>query len=217
MMRSAATVNQSVPIRVLCVDDHRLVREGITMIINREPDMEVVASAATSDEAIEAFERERPDVTLMDLQLGTSSGVGAIQAIRRRDAGARIVVVTMYHGEEDMYRAMQAGATTYLVKNTLADDLIRVVREVYAGGRPISADVELGLRERASQPALTSRELQVLELVAQGMRNRDVGLALDISEETVRVHVKNVFAKLDATDRTEAVSIALRRGIIHIS
>jgi DNA-binding NarL/FixJ family response regulator len=204
-------------IGVLCVDDHRLVREGITLIINREPDMHVVACAATGAEAIDAFVRTTPDITLMDLQLGDMSGVEAIRAFRHHDPAARVVVVTMYHGDEDIYRAMQAGAATYLVKTTLADDLIRVVRDVYAGRRPMSAEVEAILRERASQPALTSREIQVLGLIAQGMRNKEIGASLDISEETVRVHVKNVFGKLNASDRTAAVNIALRRGIIHIT
>lgn len=209
-------MTETAPIRVLCVDDHRLVRDGISLVINREADMVVVGAAATGQEAVEVFVRERPDVTLMDLQLGATSGVDAIRAIRREDPGARIIVVTMYHGDEDIYRAMQAGATTYLVKNTLADDLIRVVRDVYAGERPMSADLQARLQERASQPGLTSREIQVLELIGQGMRNKEIGTALDISEATVGVHVKNLFAKLNATDRTEAVNIALRRGIIHI-
>lgn len=207
----------SVPrIRVLCVDDHRLVREGLTLIINREPDMEVVGTAASCEEAIAVFRAQHPDVTLMDLQLGELSGVDAIRRIREADRDARIIVVTMYHGDEDIYRAMQAGATTYLVKNTLSDDLIRVVREVYAGERPMPADVEARLRERAAQPALTPRELQVLELIAKGLRNKAIGGALDISEQTVRVHIKNIFSKLNASDRTAAVNIAIRRGIIHI-
>jgi len=203
-------------IRVLCVDDHRLVREGLSLILNREPDMEAVAFAATVEEAIDAFTRERPDVTLMDLQLGPRSGVDAILAMRDIDPDARIVVVTMYHGDEDVYRAMQAGAATYLVKDTLSDDLIRVVRDVYAGQRPTIPEVEARLQERAAQPALTAREIQVLELVAKGLRNKQIGAALSISDETVRVHMKNVFTKLHTTDRTAAVNVALRRGIIHL-
>jgi DNA-binding NarL/FixJ family response regulator len=204
-------------IRVLCVDDHRLVREGLGLILAREPDMEVVGAAATAEEAVETFSRTRPDITLMDLQLGQMSGVEAIRAIRGLQPAARIIVVTMYHGDEDIYRAMQAGAVTYVVKNTLADDLVRVVRDVYSGLRPLSDDVRETLRVRALHPTLTSREIEVLELVAQGMRNKDVGAALSISEETVRVHVRNVFQKLDVTDRTEAVNVGLRRGIIHLS
>jgi two-component system NarL family response regulator len=204
-------------IRVLCVDDHRLVREGLGLILAREQDMEVVGAAATAEEAVDTFSRTRPDITLMDLQLGRMSGVDAIRAIRALDPGARIIVVTMYHGDEDIYRAMQAGAVTYVVKNTLADDLVRVVRDVSSGLRPLSDDVRETLRLRALNPTLTSREVEVLELVAQGLRNKDVGAALSISEETVRVHLRNLFHKLDVTDRTEAVNVGLRRGIIHLS
>lgn len=203
-------------IRVLCVDDHRLVRDGIALVINRESDMHVVATAASVAEASAAFAREQPDVTLMDLQLGDESGVDAIRAIHALDPGAKVVVVTMYHGHEDIYRAMQAGATTYLVKNALSDDLIRVLRDVYAGERPMSADVEARLRERADQPALTAREVQVLEMIARGLRNKEIAAALDISDETVRAHVRNLFSKLSTTDRTAAVHTAIRRGIIHI-
>jgi DNA-binding NarL/FixJ family response regulator len=203
-------------IRVLCVDDHRLVREGIGLIISREPDMEVVGSAASGEEAVSLFERQRPDVTLMDLQLGTMSGLEAIQAIRGRHPEARIIVLTMYHGDEDIHRALAVGAATYLLKDTLSDDLIRVVRAVHAGQRPIGADVKAMLNERASQPTLTPREVQVLELVARGKRDKEIASMLGISEETVHVHVKNMFAKLKVTERTSAVNVALRRGIVHI-
>ena len=203
-------------IRVLCVDDHRIVREGITLIINRQPDMTVVAAAASGEEAVALYERHRPDVTLMDLQLGAMSGLEAIQTIRRHDANARIVVLTMYHGDEDIYRALTAGAVTYLLKDTLSDDLVRVVREVHDGKHPVSPDVAARLAERATRPVLTAREVQVIELVAQGMRNREIAAALGISEETAQVHVKNILAKFDVKDRTAAVNVALRRGIIHI-
>lgn len=203
-------------IRVLIVDDHRLVLEGIRLIITREPDMEVVASGSTVAEAIDAFRRTQPDIALLDLQLGPESGVDAIRGIRHEFPEARIVVVTMYHGHEDIYRAIQAGATTYLVKNSLADDLIRTLRDVHAGRRPVGADIEAGLRERAAHPALTAREVQVLELIAQGHRNKEVAASLAISEETVGVHVKNLLAKLHVNDRTAAVHLGLRRGIIHI-
>jgi two-component system NarL family response regulator len=204
-------------IRVLCVDDHRIVREGIALIIGRQPDMTVVGSAATGEEAVTLFERHRPDITLMDLQLGSMSGVEAIRAIRRQDAAARIVVLTMYHGDEDIYRALEAGAAAYLLKDTLSDDLIRVVRDVHAGSEPlISSDVQAHLSERASRPQLTRREVQVIELIAFGMRNKEIAAALRISEETAQVHVKNILAKLDVQDRTAAMNVAIRRGIIHI-
>ena len=203
-------------IRVLCVDDHRIVREGIGLIIARQPDMEVVGSAATGEEAVAVFKRERPDVTLMDLQLPTMSGLEAIHAIRREDADARIIVLTMYQGDEDIHRALAAGATTYLLKDTLSDDLIRFVREVHAGRRPIRADVKARLDERATQPTLTPREVQVMELVSDGRRNKEIAVLLGISEETVQVHLKNIFAKLKVGERTAAVNVAIRRGIVHI-
>ena len=203
-------------IRVLCVDDHRIVREGIGLIIARQPDMEVVGSAATGEEAVAVFKRERPDVTLMDLQLPTMSGLEAIHAIRREDADARIIVLTMYQGDEDIHRALAAGATTYLLKDTLSDDLIRFVREVHAGRRPIRPDVKARLDERATQPTLTPREVQVMELVSEGKRNKEIAVRLGISEETVQVHLKNIFAKLKVGERTAAVNVAIRRGIVHI-
>lgn len=203
-------------IRVLCVDDHRIVREGVGLIIDREPDMQVVGSASTGEEAVALFKRERPDVTLMDLQLPTMSGLEAIQLIRREDADAHIIVLTMYQGDEDIHRALSAGAATYLLKDTLSDDLIRFVREVHTGRRPIRADVKARLDERASAPTLTPREIQVMELVAEGKRNKEIASLLGISEETVQVHLKNIFAKLRVSERTAALNVALRRGIVHI-
>lgn len=205
------------PIRVLCVDDHRIVREGIALIIGRQPDMMVVGSAGTGEEAVELFQRHRPSVTLMDLQLGRMSGVDAIRAIRRCDKDARIVVLTMYQGEEDIFRAIDAGAATYLLKDMLADDLIRVVREVHAGERPVSANVQALLSERAGRPTLTPREVQVVELIAQGMRNKEIAVSLGISEETAQVHVRNILGKLKVQDRTAVIQVAVRRGIIHFS
>lgn len=203
-------------IRVLCVDDHRIVREGIALIISRQPDMEVVAFAATTDEAIAQFHRHVPDVTLMDLRLGAMSGLTAIQAIRREHGDARIIVLTMYGGDEDIHQALAAGATTYLLKDTLSDDLIRTVRDVHAGGHPLPAAIKAKLDARAEQPTLTSREVQVLKLVAQGRRNKEIAARLGISEETVPVHLKNIFTKLKVNERTAAVNVALRRGIVHI-
>jgi two-component system, NarL family, response regulator len=203
-------------IRVLCVDDHRIVREGIALILAREPDIEVVASAANADEAVAEFKRHQPDVTLMDLRLGERNGIDAIKEIRRDYPDARIVVLTMYQGDEDIHRALSAGAATYLLKDSLSDDLIRVVREVHAGGHPIGADVRARLDQRAAQPTLTPREIQVLQLVSQGKRNKEIAAILGLSDDTVPVHVKNIFAKLRVNERTAAVNVALRRGIIHI-
>ena len=203
-------------IRVLCTDDHLIVREGIELIIGQQPDMQVVASAATGEEAIELYRTHRPDVTIMDLQLGTMSGLEAIQGIRHEDPHARIVVLTMYQGDEDVYRAMEAGASTYLFKDSISDDLIRVIRSVHAGEQPVTPAVEARLAERAARPALTKRELQVLTRISRGMRNREIAAELDVTEDTGVVHVRNIFWKLNVKDRTEAAHVALRRGIIHV-
>jgi len=203
-------------IRVMCVDDHRIVREGIGVIINRESDMSVVGTASTGEEAVAVFKRERPDVTLMDLQLPRMTGLEAIRQIRQEDPAARIIVLTMYQGDEDIHRALAAGAATYLLKDTLSDDLIRFVREVHSGRRPLRPEVRAALDERASAPTLTPREIQVMELVAEGRRNKEIASSLAISEETVQVHLRNIFAKLKVSERTAALNVAIRRGIVHI-
>lgn len=204
------------PIRLLCVDDHSIVREGIALILRQQADMSVVASAASGDEALSLFMRHRPDVTLMDLRLRGSSGTEAIAAIRRVAPDARIIVLTMYDGDEDIYRALQAGAITYLLKDTLSDDLIRVVREVHSGLRPLRPDVEARLAQRLTHPTLTKREIEVTHLMMQGLRNKEIGPSLGISEGTVQVHIKSIFSKLSVNDRTAAVKVALLRGIVHM-
>lgn len=201
-------------IRILCVDDHQLIREGVALIIEREADMRVVASARTGEEAVALFRQHRPDVTLMDLQLPVMNGLEAIEAIRREDPAARIVVLTMYEGNEHIYRALSAGAATYLLKDTLSSDLIRVVRQVHAGEKPIRPEVQAKLAERAAQPTLTPREVAVIELVGEGRRNKEVAVALKISEETVQVHLRNIFAKLQVNDRAAALVVATKRGIV---
>jgi DNA-binding NarL/FixJ family response regulator len=203
-------------ITVLCVDDHRIVREGLRMVINSEPDMTVIDAAATGGEAVARYREHSPDVTLMDLQLPDMGGVDAIRAIRQLDADARIIVLTMYKGDEDIHRAIDAGAMTYLLKDTLADDLPRIVRAVHEGRRPLPPDVVAKLEERAASPTLTSREVEVMRLVAAGRRDKEIAVALGISSQTARVHVKNIYAKLGVGDRTEAMSVAIRRGIVHI-
>ena len=204
------------PITVLCVDDHRIVREGLRMIIDSEPDMTVIDSAADGRQAVARYRQHTPDITLMDLQLPEMGGVEAIRAIRHLDGHARIIVLTMYKGDEDIHRAMDAGASTYLLKDTLADDLPRIVREVHAGRRMLPPDVLARLEERAASPTLTPREIEVMRLVASGRRDKEIAVALSISSQTARVHMKNIFAKLGVSDRTEAMSVAIRRGIIHI-
>jgi DNA-binding NarL/FixJ family response regulator len=203
-------------IHVLCVDDHALIRDALTLKVDLQPDMTMVATAGTGEEGLACFQRHRPDVTLMDLQLPTMSGLEAIRAIRSEDPQARIIVLTMYEGDEDIYRAMEAGATAYLLKDTLADDLIRIIRDVHAGERPMPSDVAVRLAERGEYGTLTRREIQVVELIATGMRNKEIAGALNITEETVQAHVKNILSKLKVHDRTAAVTVALRRGIIHI-
>lgn len=203
-------------IRVLCVDDHRLVLDGLMLIIQAQRDMRVVASATSGQEAVALFRRHQPDVTLMDMQLPGMSGLEAIEEIRSGCADARIIVVTMYQGDEDIFRALEAGAATYLLKDTLSTELIHVIREVYEGRRPMSQEVRTKLSERARLGALTAREIDVLELVSRGLRNKEVAATLGLSEATVQVHVKNILAKFHVNDRTAAVNIALRRGIIHI-
>ena len=203
-------------IRVLCVDDHRLMREGIARIVGLQNDMTVVAEASNGEEAVQQFLRHQPDVTLMDLQLPTMNGLQAIGAIRRAQPDARIVVLTMYHGDEDIHRALEAGARGYLLKDTLPDDLIRVIREVHAGQRSIPPEIAAALEQRASQPVLTLRESQVLDLLATGKRNKEIAASLGISGDTASAHIKSIFVKFNVHDRTAALAEALRRGIIHI-
>lgn len=209
--------NDPSPIRVLIVDDHRIVREGLAMVIDRQADMCVAALAAGADEAVQQYVEQRPDLTIMDLQLGGVSGVTAIRSIRALDPAARIVVLTMMKGDEDIYRAMEAGAATYLLKDMAIEDLTRVIRDVHAGRSPkVSPEIRAQMVARAERPALTGRETEVLELVRRGLRNREIGSALGISEETVQSHVRSILSKLDAQDRTAAVDVALRRGILHL-
>ena len=203
-------------IKILCVDDHRIVREGLSLIIGRQPDMEVVATASSGEEAIDLFGKCRPDVTLMDLNLRGLGGLDAIKAIRRQDGQARIVVLTMHNGEEYIHRAIEAGAASYVLKDTLSDSLIGVIRDVYQGRPSMAPYVQARLAERAGNPHLTPREVQVVQLISEGMRNKEIAAALGISFETAQVHVKNILSKLRIQDRTAAVSVAVRRGIIEL-
>jgi DNA-binding NarL/FixJ family response regulator len=203
-------------IRVLCVDDHNLMREGVVRILGLQPDIRVVAEAGSGEEAIDQFKQHRPDVTLMDLRMRGMNGLQAIEAIREIDRDARVVVLTMYSGDEDIHRALQAGAVGYLLKDTVPDDLIRVIREVHQGKQAIPPDVAAALAVRATQPTLTVREYQVLELLATGKRNKEIAAELGISSDTARAHVKSIFVKFNVHDRTTALGEALRRGIIHI-
>jgi DNA-binding NarL/FixJ family response regulator len=194
-----------------------MVLKGLTATIEQELDMEVVASAATGHRALELFRETRPDVTIMDVTMTPEmTGIEAIQVIRREFPGARIVVLSAYHGDDLIYRALQAGAVTYLLKESLGDNLIPIIREVHSGRGPIPPEVARKLANRVSQIALTSREIEVLKLVAEGLRNKEIAARLGISNQTIEFHVKNVLTKLRVNDRTKAVTVAVRRGIIDI-
>jgi DNA-binding NarL/FixJ family response regulator len=177
--------------------------------------MKVVGTAGTGEEGVAMFQRLHPDVVLMDLQLPGMSGLEAIQAIRAQDSAARVIVLTMYQGDEDIYRALRAGASSYLFKDTLANDLVSIVREVHNGGRPIPPAV--ASRAAVNHVALSPRELEVLKLVARGLRNKEVADHLGLSTDTVQTHIKHLFEKLNVSDRTAAVTVALSRGILHIA
>jgi DNA-binding NarL/FixJ family response regulator len=204
------------PIRILCVDDHPLFREGIATVIEHQPGMSLVASASTAKRAIEQFREHQPDVTLMDLRLPDMSGIDAIAVIRREFPQGRFIVLTSFEGDVEVQRALAVGAHGYLLKSTPLEELVDVIQKVSIGRRHLSGDAAANLAEHLGSAGITARELDVLRLVAEGHRNRDVAERLSISEETVKVHVRRIMSKLGAQDRTQAVAISLRRGIIHL-
>src|SRR2546426_901831 len=203
-------------IRVLCVDDHPLLREGIAAIINNQPDMVLIAEASTGTEAIQKFKEHRPDVTLMDLRLPDMSGVDSLIAIRANTPEARIIMLTTFEGDVEIQRALEAGARAYMLKSMPPKELVDVIRQVHAGKKRIPTEIATHLAEHLSDEVLTDREIDVLKHIAGGNRNRDIGEQLFISEETVKVHIKHIMEKLGANDRTQAVAIGVRRGIIHL-
>jgi len=203
-------------IRVFSVDDHPLLREGIAAIINSQPGMQLIAQASTGREAIQQYRNHRPDVTLMDLRLPDMSGIDTMIAIRSEFEDAKIVMLTTFEGDVEIQRALAAGARGYVLKSLPPKELADVVRQVHAGKKRIPPDVAAHIAEHLSDEALTPREHDVLRLVAEGNRNREIGEKLHISEETVKVHLKHIMEKLGASDRTEAVTIAVRRGFIEI-
>jgi DNA-binding NarL/FixJ family response regulator len=203
-------------IRVFSVDDHPLLREGIAAIINNQPDMLLVAQAATGGDAVQMFREHRPDVTLMDLRLPDMSGIDALIAIRAEFSDALVIMLTTFEGDVEIQRALKAGARGYLLKSTPPKELIETIRHVHAGKKGIPSHIAAYLAEHVSDEALTVREIEVLRHISGGNRNRDIAQKLFISEETVKVHIKHIMDKLGASDRTQAVAIAVRRGIIQL-
>jgi len=202
------------PIRILTADDHPLLRYGVAALIGAEPDMELVAQASTGREAIEQFRRHQPDVTLMDLQMPGMNGIEAIIAIRSEFPNARIIVVTTYSGDVQVTRALKAGARAYILKGNLAGELLETIRAVHAGQRRIPTEVAAEVAEHAGEEGLSEREIEVLRLIAGGNANKEIGAQLSITEETVKSRVSSILSKLGANDRTHAVTIGLKRGII---
>jgi DNA-binding NarL/FixJ family response regulator len=206
----------NIPIRIFSVDDHPLLREGIAALVNSQPDMIVVGEAATGAEALPLFKQLQPDVTLLDLRLPDTSGIDILIAIRTEFPDARIIMLTTFEGDVEIHRALQAGARGYLLKNMPPSELLDVIRQVHAGKKRIPPAIASQLAEHMSDEGLTEREVEVLREVAGGNKNRDIANKLFISEETVKVHIKHIMEKLGAADRTQAVTIGVRRGIIQL-
>jgi len=209
-------MNARSQIRVFSVDDHPLLREGIAALVNNQPDMVLIGQASTGGEAIQLFKEYSPDVTLLDLRLPDMSGIDTLIAIRTAFPNARVIMLTTFEGDVEIHRALQAGACGYLLKNMPPSELLDVIRLVHAGKKRIPPEIASQLAEHMADEALTEREVEVLQQVAGGNKNRDIANKLFISEETVKVHIKHIMEKLGAADRTQAVAIGIRRGIIQL-
>ena len=209
-------MNETVRIRVLSVDDHPLVREGIAALINDQPDMRMAAQGASGKEAIQRFRDHQPDVVLMDVRLPDMSGIDAMITIRSEFPDARIIIVTSSEGDTEMQRALEGGARGYMLKSMPPKDLLDAIRKVHAGKKAIPPEIAARLANHYSDETLTEREIEILQQIAEGNRNRDIADKLFISEGTVKVHIKHIMGKLGANDRTQAITIAVRRGIIHL-
>lgn len=204
-------------ITVLVADDHAVVRAGLTAILEAAQDLRVVAEAANGEQAVECFARLLPDVVVLDLRMPVLDGLGALARLRREHPAARVILLTTYDDEEDVYRGLEAGASGYLLKDAAPADLVDSVRKVYAGRRAISPQVAERLAERLAVPELSDREREVLELLAAGKSNKQIAKALGIADGTVKVHVANILSKLGAQGRSEAVAVAVRRGLVRIT
>ena len=213
---TVSTMQHSGVIRILTVDDHQLLREGIAAVLDGQPDMSLVGQAVNGQEAIESFRRLRPDVTLMDLRMPDMTGIEAISAIRAEFPSARIIVLTTYAGDAQAAAALRAGAAGYLLKNLVRKELIETIRAVHAGKRRIPPEIATEIAEHVADDALTEREIEILRRVAAGKSNKLIAAELDISEGTVKNHMKSILPKLDANSRTHAVMIALKRGILDV-
>jgi DNA-binding NarL/FixJ family response regulator len=203
-------------IRVLTVDDHPLLREGIAVLIDTQSDIQLIGEASNGREALEQFRKHRPDITLMDLQMPEMSGIDAISTIRGEFPDARIIVLTTHAGDFHVSRALKAGARAYLLKSLMREDLLETIRAVHAGQKRLSAEIAAEIAEHATDDALTPREIDVLRLIAKGNANKEIAGQLSLKEETVKVHVKNILGKLGVHDRTHAVTVGLKRGIIDL-